>query len=92
MRRTRRDVRVPAVLVVSAPFGLRQPCISAAFAGHKGKASTDLAEFLYARFEGYLKELGYTTRPAAEALAEAAEWFLANDYAPRPAAAAGARG
>jgi len=31
------------------------------------------------------KELGYTTRPAAEALAEAAEWFLDNGYAPRRA-------
>ncbi len=36
------------------------------------------------------RELGYTTRPAAEAVAEAAEWFLANGYAPR-AALAGAK-
>ncbi|HEV7476892.1 MAG TPA: glycine--tRNA ligase subunit beta, partial [Burkholderiales bacterium] len=34
---------------------------SAAFEGHRAKASTDLIEFLFARFEGYLKEQGFST-------------------------------
>jgi glycyl-tRNA synthetase beta chain len=35
--------------------------VSAAFEGHKADAGTDLLEFLFGRFEGYLKEQGFST-------------------------------
>jgi glycyl-tRNA synthetase beta chain len=44
--------------------------ISAAFAGHKGKASNELVDFLFARFEGYLKELGFSTLQVDAVLAQ----------------------
>ena len=44
--------------------------VSAAFQGHKGKADTDLIEFLFARFESYLKEQGFSTLQVDSVLAQ----------------------
>jgi glycyl-tRNA synthetase beta chain len=42
---------------------------SAAFEGHKGKAQAELVEFLFARFESYLKEQGFSTLQVDSVLA-----------------------
>ena len=42
---------------------------AAAFEGHKAKAQTDLIEFMFARFESYLKEQGFSTLQVDSVLA-----------------------
>ncbi len=44
--------------------------VSAAFERHKGKAAEALTEFLFTRFEGYLKDLGFSTLQVDSVLAQ----------------------
>jgi len=50
---------------------------SAAFAGFQGKAQAELNEFLYGRFEGYLKELGFSTLQVDSVLAKRPAYLAA---------------
>jgi glycyl-tRNA synthetase beta chain len=50
---------------------------SAAFGGFEGKAQAELSEFLYGRFEGYLKELGFSTLQVDSVLAKRPAYLAA---------------
>jgi glycyl-tRNA synthetase beta chain len=50
---------------------------SAAFGGFEGKAQAELSEFLYGRFEGYLKDLGFSTLQVDSVLAKRPAYLAA---------------